>query len=416
MFLSLILAITLEPAPAPEPVAPEPVVISAPLLPAITPPVESAPAPASPSAPPPRWLFMRELQGTAPGWLLDGNRLSISGWTEIAFTGSSAESNNLPEGFNYRANKFSLQQNWLRFERPVVTTGTTEPTFGFRFDTILPGVDYRFTLARGLFDRQLTANNGEPNTYGIDPIQFYGEAYFPTVGRGLDVKVGRFFAQFGVESNDAVSNILASHSYTFIYDPFTQTGVLTTWTLTDAWSVQAGAVLGSDIFIDPADKPTAIGSIKWAPPNGRDSVLLSFVAGPGRFDTRHNFNNPSILDLVYTHQFSTRVNETFEALAGYQDGVPGIGSAHWFGAVNYLTYTLSPRLSVTSRLECFDDAQGQRTGFEGVYTAITAGLSFRPRPAITFRPELRYDYNGQSRPYEGRHGLLTAAADVILRW
>ncbi len=319
-------------------------------------------------------------------------------------------------GFNYLANQLALQQNWLRFERPVVMTGTTEPTFGFRCDTILPGVDYRFTLDRGLFDRQLTANNGQPNTYGIDPIQFYGEAYFPTVGRGLDVKVGRFFSQYGIEGNDAVSNILASHSYTMIYDPFTNTGVLSTWTLTDAWSFQVGAVLGSDIFIDPADKPTAIGSIKWAPPNGRDSVLLSFIAGPGRFDTRHHFDNPNILDLVYTHQFSPRLNESFEALAGYEDGVPGIGSAHWFGAVNYLNYTLSPRLSATSRLECFDDAQGQRTGFEGVYTAITTGLSFRPRPAIIFRPEVRYDYNGQSHRLRVNMAFFTATADVILRW
>ena len=102
-----------------------------------------------------------------------------------------------------------------------------------------------------------------------------------------------------------------------------------------------------------------LGGIKWAPPNGRDSVQLAFIAGPGRFDTQHNFNNPNILDLVYTHQFGPRLTETFEGLVGYQDDVPGIGSAHWFGGVNYLTYTLSPRLSVTSRLECFDDAQGQ---------------------------------------------------------
>ena len=359
---------------------------------------------------------MRELQGTAPGWLLDDNRLSISGWTEVTFTGSSDKSSNLPLAFNYLANQLAVEQNWLRFERPIVRTGITEPTFGFRFDTILPGTDYRFTLPRGLFNEQLIANNGRPNTYGIDPIQFYGEAFFPDVGRGLDVKVGRFFAQYGVESSDAVSNALASNSYTMFYNPFTHTGVLTTWTLTQSWSVQSGAVLGSDVFIDPADKPTAIGSIKWAPPNGRDSVLLSFIAGPGRFDIRHKFNNPSILDLVFTHQFSPRLNESFEALGGYEDGVPGIGSAHWFGGVNYLTYTLSPRLSATSRLECFDDAQGERTRFEGVYTAITAGFSFRPRPAITFRPELRYDYNGQSRPFEGQHGLFTATADVILRW
>ena len=69
-----------------------------------------------------------------------------------------------------------------------------------------------------------------------------------------------------------------------------------------------------------------------------------------------------------------------------------------------------------TRLEFFNDAQGQRTGFEGLYTALTAGVQFQPLKAVTVRPELRYDYNGQSRPFEGNHGLFTAAADVILRW
>src|SRR5262245_24022242 len=260
-----------------------------PEAPATSPP--EAPTVAAPAPPPPpdRWLLMRSLQGTWPGWLLDGNRLQISGWTDASFTASSDDRSNLPMGFNHRANEFLLQQNWLRFERSVVTSGT-EPTLGFRCDTILPGVDYRFTLARGVFDSQLTTNNGQPNLYGIDPIQFYAEAYFPTIAHGLDVKFGRIFCQYGVEANDAPSNLLLSHNYTFIYDPFTHTGVMATLKLNDAWSVQAGMMLGSDIFIDPADTPTGMGSVKWAPPSGRDSVLFSFIVGSGRFGVEHNFH------------------------------------------------------------------------------------------------------------------------------
>src|SRR6516164_489658 len=134
-------------------------------------PPETTPAPATPPTPPPdRWLLMKGLQGTWPGWLLDGNRLQISGWADMSFTASSDRISNLPMGFNYRANDFLLQQNWLRFERTVVTSGTSDPTFGFRSDTILPGSDYLFTLPRGIFNSQLTADNGKPNLYGIDPI------------------------------------------------------------------------------------------------------------------------------------------------------------------------------------------------------------------------------------------------------
>jgi hypothetical protein len=410
-------ALMLGQAPPPEePAAPTPVTVQAPVLP--VPPAAPTPAaaPASPATPPERWFLMKALQGTGPGALLDDHRLRLYGWTDMTFTASSADDSNLPLGFNWRANQFLVQQNWLRFEEPVVKTGTTEPTFGFRSDWILPGADYRFTLPRGIFNEQLTANHGQPELYGIDPIQFYAEAYFPTIGRGLDVKIGRTFCQYGVESNDAISNALESHAYTFIYDPFTHTGIVNTLQLTDAWSVQFGIVLGADIFINPADEPTAMGSVKWAPPNGRDSVLFSFIANRGKFDTEHNFNNPNVFDLVYTHQFNARLAYNYESLVGYQTGVPGIGTARWASAINYLTYTFSPRLSGTTRLELFDDAQGQRTGFSGLYTAGTLGLSFKLRPGLIFRPEVRYDYNDDSRPFEDHHGLFTATGDVILRW
>jgi hypothetical protein len=84
--------------------------------------------------------------------------------------------------------------------------------------------------------------------------------------------------------------------------------------------------------------------------------------------------------------------------------------------VHYLNYQSTPRVSGTLRLELFDDAGGERTGYQGLYTALTAGLSFRPVKAITLRPELRYDYNSETRPFEDQHGLFTAAVDVIFRW
>jgi hypothetical protein len=383
-------------------------------------PTEQPPKPAvSPAAAPPapdRWLLMKISQGTWIGTALDTERISISGWTEASFTASSVHDKQLPMGFNYLANQFAVQQNWLRFERFVVTNGTSEPTFGFRNDWILPGIDYRFTASRGLFSGQLTANDGEPNTYGIDPVQFYGEAYFPTIGRGLDIKVGRMFCQYGAETIDTLPNVLASHSYTFIYDPFTHTGIMGTLQLTPTWSVQLGVVLGPDVFIDPAASPYSMFSIKWAPPGGRDSVLLSGLLGSGRFNVAEEFNNPNIIDLVYIHTFNTQLTYSLDTLFGYQTNIPDIGAATWFSFVNYLTYKFTPRLSGTTRLEFFDDIDGNRTGFSGLYTALTVGLNFQPRKDIIFRPEIRYDFNDESRPFQGHHSVLTAATDITVRW
>jgi hypothetical protein len=362
-----------------------------------------------------RWLLMKTLQGTQFGNALAAHKITISGWTDMSFTASSADHSQLPMGFNYRANEFLLQQNWLRIDSPVDTSATTA-SYGFRSDTILPGSDYRFTLARGIFDSQLTARNGQPAIYGVDPVQFYGEAYFPNVAKGLDIKVGRFFALYGIEAIDAPSNALASHSYLDLYDPFTHTGILATLKLTDTWTVQSGLVLGSDDFIDTVDTPTYIGSLKWAPPKGNDSVLFSVILGCGRFNQAENFHNPEIFDLVYTHKINSKLTYSFESLYGFTTNVPDIGFANWFGILNYLTYDFTSKISGTTRLEFFDDVQGQRTGFPGLYTALTAGLSFKPHRAIIIRPEIRYDVNSESRSFADRHGLFTAASDLILRW
>ena len=64
----------------------------------------------------------------------------------------------------------------------------------------------------------------------------------------------------------------------------------------------------------------------------------------------------------------------------------------------------------------FDDFQGQRTGFNGLYTAITGGMQYRPVKDILIRPEVRFDYNGYSLPFENKHGIFTAAIDAIVRF
>jgi hypothetical protein len=358
---------------------------------------------------------MQALQGTWYGTALDDNRLAVSGWESMTYTASTDRHNDLPMGFNYLANQFALQQSWLRFERLIDPNATT-PTWGFRSDTILVGVDYRFTLARGLLDHQLTADNGAPNTYGIDPVQFYSELYLPDIGRGLDVKFGRFFAPFGVESIDTTQNAIYSRAYNFIYNPFTNTGLLTTLQLTDAWTVQNGLATGSDVFLAPGANPTYLGTLKWAPPTGADSVTVSVILGKGRYDAAHALSNPELFDLIYAHKFSDRLTYTVDATYNFQTDFPNVDFVNNWGVVQYLTYQLAPKLSTTARLEFFDDVQGQRTGSKGLYTAVTTGLTYKPIPYLWFRPEIRFDDNAESRPFEGKPNLFTAALNVMLRW
>jgi hypothetical protein len=376
--------------------------------------LQPAQTPTPPVPAPERWPLMQLLQGTGPGLLLDDNRLRLYGWTDTSFTASSVAPVQLPMGFNYKSNDLLVQQAWVRFELPVDTSAKT-PTFGFRTDNYF-GTDYRFTNARGLFSGQLTADNGMPNLYGYEPMQFNCEAYFPDICRGLDVKLGRFYTQIGADSVEAISAPLASRTYNLIYDPYTHTGILSTLKLDSAWTVQSALALGCDVFIDPADTPTYAGSVKWAPPSGRDSVLFSVILCSGRFDQKRNFNNPEVFNLVATHKVNDRLNYILDALFAFQTNVPDMGTVTWFTISQYLIWTLTPRLSATTRLEFFDDPQGQRTGFAGLYTALTTGLTYKPRPWLILRPEVRYDYNDETRPFEGHHGVLTCAMDVVVRW
>jgi hypothetical protein len=428
------------PPPAAESAAPEPnlVTITAPLLPIPIPP--PTPAGAAAAVPPDRWALQRILQGTYLGDCMDTERIAVYGWVESSYTFSSVPNNNLPEGFNYRANEPIMQQLWTRINRSVVTSGTSEPTFGFNVD-LLYGTDYRFTLQRALWNKQLTDRHGLPAIYGFDPVQFYVESYFPTICGGLDVKIGRFYTPYGVDSVEAPTTPLMSHSYTFANGgPFTHTGILLTQNLPCNLIAQFGLVLGEDLFIDPADEPTGIFSLQYTQPGNRNIVKFTTIFDSGRFNQHQGFSgipgNPNyeIANVVWTHNFDSvpRLTNNLVCLYGYMYNIPDIGRADWFGIVNYVQYTFSPELVGTVRLEAFDDPQGIRTNTypgaapdnaKGLYTSLTLGVNYKPRRqpsgkgTIMFRPEIRYDYNWDSKPFDNsHHGLFTVGSDVIVRW
>lgn len=373
-------------------------------------------------------LKARKAQGgtTAGGMAMDGMgamgdmngmnmpRFTVSGWTDVSFTASSARQSNFPLGFNDRANQFLLQQNWLRIDY-AIDEKSCSPSFGFRSDWILPGSDYRFTLARGIWNNQLTSDNGGPNRYGVDPICFYGEAYLPGVAQGMDLKAGRFCMLHGIDMNEGPLNLLPSHSYIYLADPFTHTGVLSTTKLTSNLVVQAGITTGSDIFFDAGMAATFVGGVKWTSPSQRTSLQFMTVLGPGRYDQAASFDNRNLFDVVLHQRLGECWYYSLEGLYGYENNVPDIGRAEWYGVLQSLTHEINSKLATTARLEFFNDVDGQRTFFPGLYRAATAGVWYRPRSWLTFRQEIRYD-NSEGHAFEGRRQLFTATTDMILQW
>jgi hypothetical protein len=380
---------------------------------------------------------MEEVQGTWLGAALDDNRLFFTGWMQQSYTASTDSVSNQPMVWNDRANEYLLQQAWFRFARREITTGTTEPQWGFDID-VLVGSDYRFTLPRGLFNSQLVNSTGANNLYGVDPIRHYLSLYLPNIFQGVELLFGRIYTPICVESLEAVSNPLISRCYMFNFDPFTHCGLAANITFSPEWSALLMLANGNDIYFGgDGEELRFVGSLKWTQPGGRNVVQFNTSVGRGKFNASFPFNpatvgalaaeplgrnNANVFDLIWTHTLSPRLTYSAEALFAYQTNVPGIanstnyGTATWMSVMHYLTYTIAPPLTAVVRLENFDDFQGQRTGFEGLYTAVTGGLQVRLSRSIQVRPELRYDYNNESRPFEGRHDLFTAAADMIIRW
>jgi hypothetical protein len=420
--------------------SPAPTEITAPFLATPTPPPALAPPGPTPVLPD-RWWLMRELQGTWLGTLLDDNRTYMLGWIEQSYTASTDKVSNVTVTWNDRANEYLLQQAWFRFGRSVVTSGTTSPSFGYQLD-VLTGSDYRFTLPRGLLNTQLYNSTGAQNLYGVDPIQEYVSMYLPTVFQGVELRLGRVYTPWGVESLEAVSTPLLSRSYAFNFSPpFTHCGLAAYVTFSKEWSGVFMLANGNDVWWgDPAELPRFVGNIRWVQPGGRNTVTLATSFGSDRFNPAYatppqqntvalatepyGQNNFNAFDLVYTHQFNAVLSYNLEAIYGYQTNVPQAalavpssnGFANWCSAAHYLFWTISPKWGSIIRFETFDDFQGERTGFAGLYTAITTGVQYHINKSMVVRPELRYDDNLEQKPFEGHHGIFTAASDLIIRW
>lgn len=364
---------------------------------------------------PTKYFLEKTLAQTRLGEIMENRGITIYGWTAMSYTPSTASKSNLPMQMNDLANQYLLNQNWVHIEK-TLDTDKKEFQWGWAMDWIVPGSDYRTTLPRGIWNSQLTANNGLPNLYGFDPFQFYVQAFLPGLGEGTTVKMGRFATHCEYELVQQPDTPFVSRSYLFQYNPFTHTGVWATTQLDDTWSVGYGAATGSDTFIDPANRFTYLGQIKWAPKDGKTSVLFNYVVTNPKYDTAEAFAFYNVYNMQLTHKFTDKLTYVLDGAFSHIDNAPGIGSTNWYGAANYLIYQHTEKVASTLRAEVFNDTNGFRTGFEGLYTEVTYGVAFKPCDALILRPSVRYDYNGYSKPFEGQHDLWTLAMEAIIRW
>jgi hypothetical protein len=371
--------------------------------------------------PPQKYLLERTLEGTRFGEILNNRGIKIYGWTEGSYNGGTARDSNAPVFMNDRAREFVLNQNYVVVEK-ALDTSKNEFQWGWRTDWILPGSDARTTVVRGLWDVQLRNNNGGPQLYPIDLFQAYGMVYLPDVGQGTEVRLGRFATHVGYELVQTVDTPFVSRSYMFQYNPFTHTGIWALTKLNDDWSMGNGISTGTDTFLDaPTNRPTYLGQLKWAPKDGDTTAALNVVVTNPNYIASENFQLYNFYNLVVTQKLTEKLNYVLDTgythMGKFIDGNGNyIGFVNWYGAAQYLNYAHKENLISTFRFELFDDAQGARTGFKGLYTECTYGIAWKPQPGVIVRPYARWDNNNQTAVWEGKQNLFTTGMDLILRW
>jgi len=386
-----------------------------------------------------KFFLMKLLEGRSGGEFLDKSGITIKGYADMNYTASTASGINQPMAMNYKANQFLLEQNSIIIEK-AVDTKAKEMTWGFTMMGILPGSDYRFTVQNNLMDSQLTDNNGQPNTYGVDAPQFFVETYNPNFAKGLDTKVGRFYTILFNESIDPTQNKLVSRALTFMNNPFTHTGVLTATKLDDRWTFYNGLTCGADVFFGPSGKASYLGGLKWESEDaGTNFALNTQLTDPSFNQSQGTANTYDVFEIVFNHKINDKWSFTSDTMYSFinnwdsnafgatitdRDETRPIayqGWANWYGFVNYLTYNVTDKLSTTSRVEFFTDTEGVRTGYTGIYTTLTQGATYKMyQEQLWVRPEFRYDNNSTSKAYNNdgtpSNGLFTFAIDVILRY
>ena len=385
------------------------------------------------------------LYGGKHGDWLKKNNIQIYGWLDVGMNLSSSHDGvyaNAPAAYPQVANAFTLDQTTLYIERVPDTVQRAHFDWGFRVASLY-GFDYRFTTASGYLSQQLLNNPKSDGTIGnrmgYDPVMAYVDLYFPKVGQGMDVRIGRYISLPDIEAQLAPNNYTYTHSLTYTYDCYTQTGVNATIKWSDHWTTQFGLSGGCEAAPwSPAAKLTGNACVAYTWASGSDNI---YICANSLNDGKYNYNNLSAYYATWYHKFGqSKWHSAWETWYQFERDTPNVRNpaaspllltnangafcnrpdeltcfAPEWATVLYLNYQIGPKDYVTFRNEFFDDLKGQRTGFRSRFTTHTVSWNHWVGSTFLFRPELRYDRAYDAPAYDSglKKRQWMFAADVI---
>lgn len=385
-------------------------------LPPDTPAPVVAPAPAAeaPPADDKPWTAQEALfGGTCVGDWMACRKITFGAWTVQAYTINFQHPNNRfngPVTWLDRSNEYQFTNQWMFIEK---ATDTTEQDFdyGYRCDAEW-GSSSRFTTSTGLDDSWVSS------------YSFYGwampQAYIETKYKKLSVKWGHFVSPVGYFTVNTALNFFNTLPYTYQYgEPFTHTGAIATWNVTDNLILGGAITRGWDNTGNWNYNP---GYLTTASYTFQDKSNLAYVQvfGPEWGSTNANARSFRYFQtLVYSRPISERWNYVAQSDYGKQwETTTASGSATWYGLNQYIYYTVNQCWTWGLNFEWFRDQDGFRvggflptltsgpftnppsqsrglpttfSGYKGSFFQFTIGPKWTPNKNLTVRPSFRYD-------------------------
>jgi len=410
--------------------------------------------------------LMAAIGNTNLGSWMNDNHIQVYGWVNAGgnLSTNTVKGGNAPAAYDYNPNTVQLDQAVVYIERLPDTVQKDHIDWGFRLAPIY-GENYRYTTAYGLFSSQLLNQNANN---GFDIPMAYGEIFVPQVMQGLMIRIGRYISIPDIEAQLAPNNYMYTHSMTYTFDNYTNTGVEFTLAATKNWMFQLGLVVGTEalpwhvgakianldpnplypnstMLKDPGAQPTITAGVRWTSDDGRDDIN---IVADGINNGAWGYNNLQWYGMTYYHKFNSQWHIAFEMYDESQKNVanannPLVINAQGTGffnlggtpfspqympfnspflaqctnaalisctaevrtAVTYINYRPGPLDSISYRLEYFDDLEGQRTGTKTGYFETGIGWQHWFSPQIEIRPEVTFYKSLNGFAFNGNSNL-----------
>lgn len=357
------------------------------------------------------------LMNTGVGKFLAQGGLRVYGWVDPGYTYASVGPGllSVEPRENRFGDEFLLSQMALVVEKPLKQEGLN---FGFNM-TYYAGADPALLQPKGGIDDPA----GNPR-FSHDFRQLYASAHLPIFTEGgVDVKLGRQGTIIGYESALAPYRPFYSNAYQFFYsEDGAWTGGLANWHVNKQLDVLSGFTLGANTFFTKRshDSICYIGQVNyWLEQDKKTLLTASLHTGPNAIFAAPGLagDYDTIVELRVLRHWSKYFSQVVQNNMGWDNNVPGVGTASWYGLYTILIGHLDKKLDVNTRLEWFDDVQGTRTGVKAVYEEATFGFDYHPVKWLRLRPELRGDFANNRAFGNGgvpkNHNQLTAAIDAL---